>query len=146
LEISFISEITGNTAKHERHIIDLVMFFIALVLAPLIVTALTFWIFLVPVVALAMGGPVYLLLGIPLLLWWLSRKPPKPNEIAWLAFCANLAVASGPYAFMALTGAAEPEFLALLYLIFGCIFAPLWAWTFGKLYLSLRRPFFAQTV
>lgn len=141
-----MSEITVNTAKYERHMIDPVMFFIAMVLAPLVVTALSFWLLLVPVVALVMGGPVYLLVGTPLLLWWLSRNAPKPGEIAWLGFCSNLLICAGMYLFAMVSGQYNPEAMAMLYLVFGSVFAPIWAWAFGKIYLSLRRPFFAQTV
>lgn len=141
-----MTEKTGNTASYERHLIDPVMFFVAMVLAPLIVTALTFWILFVPVFALLMGGPFYLLAGIPLMLWWLSRHAPKPGEIACLGFCANLVICAGMYLFAIMTRQNDPEGLAVVYLIFGSVFAPLWAWAFGKLYLSWRRPFFAQTV
>lgn len=141
-----MTEITGNIAKHERHIIDPVMFFIAIVMAPLIVTALTFWLLLVPVVALFMGGPFYLLIGIPLMLWWLSRHAPHPGEIAWLGFVANLVICAGIYVFSALTRAYDAEGMALLYLFFGSVFGPVWAWAFAKLYVKYRRPFFAQTV
>lgn len=141
-----MTEITGNIAKYERHLIDPVMFFVAMVLAPLLVTALTFWIFFVPVVALVMGGPFYLIVGIPLMLWWLSRNPPAAGEIAWIGFVANLVIVAGLYLWLLATGARETEGLPLLYLIFGSIFAPIWAWAFGKLYLRLRRPFFEQTI
>ncbi len=135
-----------NAPFPERHLIDPVMFFVALILAPVLVTLATFWIFLVPVGALVLGGPFYLIFATPILLLWLSWHAPKPREIAWIGFCANLAVSAGMYLYAIAVRAYDPENMAMMYLYFGSVFAPLWAWAFAKLYLRLRRPFFAQTI
>ena len=126
--------------------IDPVAFFAALVAAPLLVTLLTFWIILVPVLALAFGGLVYLAMSVPVLLWWLGRHDAETGPIAWLAFGSNLLFSAGIYLYMLLAGVSQPEPLALLYLVFGSVFAPLWAAVFARLYRRWRRPFFMQTV
>ena len=141
-----MTEITGNIKRTENHLIDPLAFFGALVAAPLLVTLATFWILFIPAFALVMGGPIYLIFATPVLLWWLGRREPSVIEIGLLAFAANLAVAGGLYLFVMLEGAREPGFMAMFYLIFGSIFAPLWAGVFAWLYRRLRRPFFEQTI
>lgn len=141
-----MTEITGNNvASTARHMIDPVMFFLALVLSPLIVTASTFWIFAIPVFALVLGGPVYLITATPVLLWWLSRRDPKVGQIAVLGFVVNLVACGFIWVFQFIDGVRQPGDLALVYLIFGSVFAPVWAGVFASLYRRFRRPFFAQT-
>ena len=130
----------------ERHLIDPVMFFVALIGAPLLVTALSFWVMLIPVAALFFGGPVYLITATPVLLWWLSRNAPKVSDIAMIGFSANLAACVVIYLLGEAMGLHDAEAMARIYLIFGSVFAPLWAGVFAKLYLRLRRPYFAQTI
>lgn len=130
----------------QRHLIDPVMFFAALILAPLFVTALTFWILLIPVMALFMGLPVYLLTATPVLLWWLTRHEPNVIETAALGFTTNLCVCGVIYGYALIEMPHDPMTMPMLYLIFGSIFAPVWAGMFAWLYGKMRRPFFAQTV
>ena len=141
-----MTEINVRSGLTRRHMIDPVAFFAALVAAPLLVTLLTFWIILVPVLALAFGGLVYLAMSVPVLLWWLGRHDAETGPIAWLAFGSNLLFSAGIYLYMLLAGVSQPEPLALLYLVFGSVFAPLWAAVFARLYRRWRRPFFMQTV
>lgn len=113
-------------------------FFGALVLAPLLVTALSFYLF-VPIFALAMGGPLYLVLGAPFLMWWLSRRPCDGGEIAMAALLINAAACALFMAYGALIGEEDLASVALLYLLFGSIFAPLWGGMFGWLYTKFTR-------
>ena len=138
-----MTEITG---KRVRYMIDPVAFFAALVLAPLTVTALSFWIVFIPVFALVFGGPAYLILGVPALLWWLGRAEPKVGELAVLGFVVNLVATALVWVFMSIEAPYESEWLPRMYLIFGSVFAPVWSGVFARMYLSLRRPFFAQPV
>lgn len=130
----------------QTHLIDPLAFFGALVAAPLLVTLATFWILFIPAFALVMGGPLYLIVATPVLLWWLGRHEPSVVEIGLLAFGANFVVAGGFYLFAMLEGVRQPYILAMFYLIFGSIFAPLWAGVFAWLYRRFRRPFFEQTI
>jgi len=142
-----MTEITGNKNNPlRRHMIDPVSFFAALALAPIMVTGATFWILLIPVFALAFGGPFYVAVATPVLLWWLSRHPPKTGEIAALGFAANLVICAGIYLFALLNGERNPSSLAMLYLLFGSVFAPLWSAVFAVLYRRMCRPFFTQIV
>ncbi len=145
-----MTEITGRKIKPiRRHMIDPISFFLALGLAPIIVTGATFWILFIPVfavVAVVFGGPFYVALATPVLLWWLGRHPPDTVEIAALGFVANLVVSAGVYLFALLIGECDPSSLGMLYLLFGSVFAPLWSAAFAMLYRRMRRPFFAQIV
>ena len=64
----------GNTQN--RYLIDPTAFFAALILAPLLVALLGFWIVLIPVVAVILGGLPYLLVGGPLLANALRKNKP----------------------------------------------------------------------
>lgn len=131
-------------AAQPRYIVDPVAFFVALIGGPLMVTLATCWILFIPVIALGLGGPVYLILGTPLLLVHLRRSAGDSGDIILLAFLANLSLF--PLAVVAnLLG--DPWDLSegiLLYGAFGVIFAPAWGAGFGYLYNRLRRDFYAQ--
>ena len=60
------------THSAQRNLIGPVAFFVALIGGPLLVTAATLWL-VIPVFALMLGGPLYLAIGTPLLLWHLGR-------------------------------------------------------------------------
>jgi len=124
-----------------RYVIDPVAFFAALIGGPLMITALTFWIVGIPVAALILGGPVYLVVGTPLLLWHLRRNVGKGDDIAVLAL-VSVAVPCGAHA---LLGAFldEGEFIgiAAFFGFFGIIFAPAWAGGFAFIYNRLRSDF-----
>lgn len=127
-----------------RYIIDPVAFFGALIAAPLLFTLVTFWIIFIPVFALVFGGPAYLIVGTPVLLWYLRRNDGDPADLGFLAFVimvAGLVFICG-VAFVA----QEPELMSvgLGYLGFGMIFGPAWAYVFGRLYQKFRRDFYAK--
>ncbi|WP_299871726.1 hypothetical protein [uncultured Sulfitobacter sp.] len=131
-------------AAAPRYIIDPVAFFVALLGGPLLVTALSFWMLFIPVFALAFGGPFYLLIGTPLLLWHLRRTGGETRDIAALAFFANLMIFPLGAVAAVLTHDKEIFTGAMFIVCFGMIFAPAWAWGFGYLYNRLRRDFYAQ--
>lgn len=127
-----------------RYIIDPVVFFGALIAAPLLFTLLTFWMLFIPVFALAFGGPAYLIIGTPVLLWYLRRNDGDPGDLGFLAFMImfiSLVLICG---FAALAQVPELISIALGYLGFGMIFGPAWAYVFGRLYQTYRRDFYAK--
>lgn len=113
-------------------------FFGALILAPLIGSAA--WFFLViPVFALIFGLPLYFALGTPTLLVRLGRGPATGYDTAFLAFLVNLlaCLMAGIAAMV-----AQDEHLgtlAVLYLVFGSLVAPIWGGAFGWLYRRFTR-------
>ncbi len=120
------------------HIIHIPAFFSALILAPLLVTALSFYV-VIPVFALLFGAPFYLAIGTPLLLWLLSRRPCSAGDCATAAIIANVVFCTLTMLYAALTKNEDILGFVAFYLLFGSIFAPLWAGTFGWLYLKFTR-------
>ena len=127
-----------------RYIIDPVAFFVALIGGPLVVTLCGFWVLFIPVFALILGGPLYLMVGTPVLLWYLRHRDGAPSDLAFVAF-ASMIVGIAPLLLaFAVTGDAEFMSVGFMYIGFGMIFAPLWTYVFGKIYHNLRRDFFAK--
>lgn len=127
---------TAHAAKHTlwpRQTIHLPGFFLSLVWAPLFVTLVTCWL-IVPVFALVLGGPLYLALGTPALLWLLSRRRYSAGEIACFAFAVHLLACLLALAFALATQDDNLRRLAATYLMFGALFAPLWGLAFGWFY------------
>ena len=144
-EKTAIKKILGVGKPGPRYLIDPRAFIVALIGSPILVTVLLFWLF-VPIFALALGGPVYILLATPVMLWWLGRHRPGFWAPAVLGLLSNLAVVGGMYLAI-LTGFAEElNSFAGFYLIFGSIFAPIWAGVFGILYQAMPRPAFARQI
>lgn len=141
-----MTEITANKRMRETYVIDPVAFFFSLVCAPLAVAAGGFWALGIPVFAVVLGGPFYLAVGVPVLLWHLGRNPPRPWRIAGLglvsfAIPAVLVLAYFHFAH----GPREAQQLAIL-AGFGVVFAPLWAGVFGIFYRNFRRDIYARPI
>lgn len=120
--------------------LDPIAFFTALILAPFIVTLMTFYL-LVPIAALIIGLPIYLVIGTPVLLWMVGRKPPVFAVYAAAGFLVDLglilasaALAPSTQSLQTLVGLALP----------GLIFAPLWAGCFAWLYRSFYKVRYAS--
>ncbi len=139
-----MTEISVNTKNTEPHIIDPVAFFGALILGPLAVTAATFWILLIPVGALFLGGPAYLAIGTPVLMWHLSRHAPNPSEIAGLAMATVGIIAAGIILGALALGNSQAAHSALYIAVPALIFAPAWGGAFGSLYIWMRNDFYAE--
>ena len=122
-----------------RHSIDPVAFFIALIGAPLLATLMWFWVLLIPVAALLIGGPIYLALGTPLLMIYLQRHPCTVGGIVFLAVCGVLALLPLGWLVALSTGQSEALYIALFFCGFGLIFGPLWATHFAFLYRKMAR-------
>lgn len=119
------------------HPFDPAAFVAALVLAPVTVTLIT-CLTIIPIFALVLGGPVYLIVGTPVLLWMVGRYPPVFSTFAVagiLGMFALFALAGAYHAVLPDQGASE---LLAIYL-WGMVFAPLWAGTFAPIYRRLNR-------
>lgn len=127
----------------QRRQIDPVAFFVALIGAPLMMTAATFWL-LIPVAALAFGGPVYLAVATPVLLWHLGRHEPKRERIMGLAALSILVLYFGMSALALVTLDRSLFKIANFYCGSGLLFALLWSAPFSWLYRTLRRDFYAS--
>ncbi|MBU2981893.1 hypothetical protein KO498_08700 [Lentibacter algarum] len=114
-------------------------FFGALVLAPILDTALTFFL-IIPLFALYMGAPFYLLIGTPTLLWMLSQAECRPVNCAVAAVLSSTTASALVLAYSWITQDESLSQAALLYLFFGAIFAPIWGATFGYLYMFFTKP------
>lgn len=123
------------SALWPAHIIDWRAFFAALVLAPFLFTLVTSPL-IIPVFAVIMGGPVYLVVGTPTLMWLLSRGIRSPGGIALAAFVANTlasAIALGVVG-LAFGLADDLTVQARAQMLYGAVFAPLWGLVFAWLY------------
>ena len=142
---------TEMTGKSPRYIIDPVAFVAALVGGPLLFTAATFWLALIPVAALAVGAIPYLVVGVPVLLVHLRHPPAEVERIATTALHAFLglwavvvcAVALNMHSYADLGGLGV---FAGITLVFGAVFSLCWGACFGWLYRALARDFYTQTV
>lgn len=127
-----------------RYTVDPVAFFLALIGGPLMFTLLTFWLLFIPVFALWIGGPLYLLIGVPMLLHHLGRHPCVPGDIAQLAMYGVLLIlplsALGALAFQSIEILSGGIGMAA----FGLMIAPGWGYFFAVIYKRLCRDFYAH--
>ena len=141
-----MTEITANIKLHEIYVVDPVAFFFALVGAPLAVAAGGIWALGIPVVAVVFGGPFYLAIGVPVLLWYLGRRPPEPLRIAGLALVSYCVPAGLFMLYLLATGGQSAAQEFVIFAGFGLIFAPLWGSVFGIFYRNFRREFYAPPI
>lgn len=127
-----------------RYVIDPVAFFVALFGGPILFTVATCWLMLIPVGALIVGGPPYLLIGTPVLLYHLSRNPAQPGDLAGVALAVCLVPCLIAVLCAALIGAHGAAMLILFILICAAIFAPCWAACFAVLYRLMARDFYTE--
>jgi hypothetical protein len=113
-------------------------FVAALFLAPLVVTLLSFWT-IIGMFALPLGIIPYLVIGTPILLWAVGRLRPGFMRYAALGLLGDGILYVSAAALVLLRGpnSTEVEVLKMLAL-FGLIFAPLYAGTFGTLYAKFH--------
>lgn len=120
--------------------IEPVAFVLALILAPVLFTLCSFWLMFIPVVALVFGGPVYLVVGTPVLLALALWSPLTPRTCAKAAF-GSVAVLT----LVALAGNLAMQHQAddtggiLIFAAFAALFATVWGATFGNLYVWLTK-------
>lgn len=145
---------TANTALHlddapqqVRAIVDPVAFTLALIGAPCLVTLLTFWAW-IPVLALAMGAPLYLLFGTPVMWRALRRGMTRKGDFAWLGLKTNAVACVFAFPILILfegqPGIADATGICVIYLFFGSIFAPIWGAVFAWLYAGPKPSIYTQ--
>ena len=120
---------------------DIVAFAGALIGGPVLATIVLCWL-IIPLFALAFGGPVYLVIGTPVLLWMVGRYPPEVWRFALAGFAANLAlcgliVAADTVipAERGTRGIGDTFGLAA----WGVVFGPIWAGSFAACYRKFNR-------
>ncbi len=139
-----MTEICEVSAPQNRYLVDPVAFFTAIVLAPLLVALLGFWL-LIPVFAVVLGGLPYLLAGGPLLANGLRYNEPSFYAFAGIGLLANMATPFLVFLFyMVNSQPVDALNAAVIYFAFGLIFAPLWCGVFAILYRHLRREFYSH--
>jgi len=132
-----MTEITANKEK-VRYAINPWKFVVALILAPILVTALTCWT-LIGLYALPFGAIPYLVIGTPILIWAAGRIKPAfwpyagLGLLGWVVMMVVL-----PLALLAEGNAWEIVDMMRFLGGFGLIFAPLYAGAFGWLYGALE--------
>lgn len=125
--------------------LDMVALTVALIGGPLIVTVATFYMF-VPVFALGMGGPIYLIAGFPAMSIWFARRRVSAEAVAGVAFCVNAGLMVFACTIGVVFGAGEAMGLALFYLIFGSVFAMAWGGVTGWIYVKLCNPIYQSSL
>ena len=125
-----------------RCLVDPVAFTAALVLSPLTVALLGFWLLLIPVVAVPLGLPTYLLFGAPILAATVTRPEVSKRTIAKSGFVAHLVSLPFVALAMGLAGGSIEDVLPW-FAVLGGIFAPLWAWVFALYYRRFARTFYS---
>lgn len=141
-----MTEITAPKRKslsRSRFAIDPVAFALAMVGGPVLTGFAGAPLLLIPSVATLLGGPIYLLVGVPILLLVLRYRDLSPIEFGGLALVANLTLLGLFWAHSMSAPYAKSE-NQIAVLVCGLVFAPSWGLVTGMLYNRLRKPFFAQ--
>jgi len=135
-----MSEITVRTysplyphTRNERHLVDPVAFVLAMVGGPVVVAVTCFWLVFIPVFALILGGPLYVIVGTPVLLWELAHREPSVGRISMLALVSLVAVVGIFGAAGLLSGDSRGVTAAMTFGMFGIVFAPIWGAVTGAL-------------
>ena len=149
--ISQMTEITANSRSllfpsppTKRHLVDPVAFGLAMVGSPLLVGVIGAPLLLIPSFAAVLGGPIYLAVGIPVMLLYLSHHRLSPGGWALLALTTDLALFT-PIFLLAWLADGNHDGTSL-FLFFGSVFAPLWGVFSGDLYRWLERDFYKQSI
>lgn len=114
-------------------------FALALLFAPSLVAALTFWAYFIPVLALFWGWVPYLVFGGPALFLFLLVFPANPFLTALLLFCVNWLAFDPSFDLARELGMQISPKTAEFNLQFGSVFAPLWGFAFGVIYTLFDR-------
>lgn len=145
-----MTEITvTNNSLHpkgnpHRFLIDPVALALALVGGPVIVGILGAPALLFPSFAAVVGGPIYVLAGTPVMLWRLTRNRSSTELWIYSALLTHLTI------FVPLTVVATAQGRnfdgASIFLIFGCLFAPLWGLVSAAIYKRCERDFYQHAL
>ena len=103
-------------------------------------TALGFWA-IVPIFALIIGGPVYLVVGTPM------RRPlHQAGDLVILAVASAAVLVVVSMVYTGVTGTPDAAVAIVNFGLFALVFAGLWAAAFGWLYIKMRRELYAHPV
>lgn len=128
----------------KRNLVDPLAFGLAMVGGPVVTGILGAPLLLIPSFAAIFGGPIYLLVGVPVMLTVMQRHPPSVGDWALLAFVTHTILFTLLLLLVWSTGGNHDG--ASLFLLFGGIFAPIWGAISGQLYGRLERDFYKQTI
>ena len=120
-------------------IFDPIAFCGALLAAPLVVALMFFWILLIPVFAVPYGILPYLVFGMPVFLFSVTRRPIEPGAFACLALLAHAAFVLCLSVWTELQPQAQAEPI-LFFALFGLPHAAAWGAAFAALYRRFYRP------
>lgn len=143
-EITVYNKIILPEATATRQLVDPTAFMLAMVGGPLIVGVLGAPALLIPSIAALLGGPIYLAIGTPVMLFYMRRNQVTPSTWAWLAFVTHIALFAPIFLFTVLTKGNHEG--PSLFFCFGAFFAPLWGAVSGTIYGKFERNFYKQTI
>lgn len=132
-----------------ERLIDPVAFTAAIVLAPLVFAASFFWVLLIPVVGVFLGGPAYILIGMPMLWMHMRKRQITIKSAMWIGLLAHVAATLLAIVMMLLIPELAPRrFIENVggYFILGLAHAPFWCALFASLYNRWERDFYNQYV
>lgn len=127
-----------SDATEPLPILDPIAFVGALILAPLLVAALFFWIILIPVAAVFFGALPYLIFGGPVFLWMVTRYPPDFGTFAVGGLLAHALFVICLAAWQMNDSHSANELLGFMAL-WGLPFSLGWGGAFGMLYARFYR-------
>ena len=130
----------NSSPRLERQKIDIGAFFFALIIAPISVAVLGCWIFLVPVIALIIGGLPYLFIGGPVMAVFLRYRKPSIGAFALLGLIANFATYVLARVIIGAGYMTEYSLKVDFVFMWGMVFAPIWAGTFAYIYRNSAIP------
>lgn len=122
-------------------ILDPIAFAVALILAPITVTALTCWLW-IPIFALFYGALPYLAFGGPVFMWMVTRFPTRFVTFA-LGGLLGHALFVGCFALWAAANPGRDADMLGFYALWGIPFAMLWGGAFALFYRGFYRPLIA---
>lgn len=143
-EITVLKSILNPKPRPTLFSLDPVALPLALIGGPILVTLMSFFL-LIPVGALIIGGPLYMLLGWPVCLIWFRRHKVSAGAMCALAFFVMMATALLIGAFAAITGQTEHIDDAGTIAILSLLFAVIWGAMSGSLYTCFCRPQYANS-
>lgn len=120
--------------------LDPVAFALALVLAPLVVALVFFWLLLIPVLAVIFGAVPYLVFGTPALMWMVTRHRPSLGRFALSGLIVHVIFLACLAAWGLLLQDQAVLDLWWLYALFGLPHAVAWPMAFALLYRRFWRP------
>lgn len=125
-----MTEITANSgalypkAKATRQLVDPVAFVLAMVGAPLLVGIVGAPLILIPSIATLLGGPIYLMVGIPVMLIYMAHRKVSPRRWAGVALLGHLALFTPIFLVIHFTDQHRTNEWPFIFLSFGSVFAP----------------------